>query len=226
MKQLSMEAKVRTELKKNAMNRLRAEQNIPAVLYGKGSDSVHLEVNSKDLRLLLIQSEGSHAILSLTIRDGNSSRQELAMIKNIQRHPINSSVQHLEFVKVAMDKPIETTVPIVLVGASLGVKAGGILEQVHRELPIYCLPNLIPEHIELDITALNIGDAITVENIRVQDGIEVLIEDPHEPIVHIVAPRMEEKEEKPAAATPEVQQPEVIGEKERLERQKSKDEKA
>jgi large subunit ribosomal protein L25 len=128
-----------------------------------------------------------------------------------------------------MDQLLETQVPVVITGTAPGVKEGGILEVVHRELLVRCLPTLIPENFTVDVSALMIGDGITVKDLALAEGVEVLVE-AHEPIVHVVAPRMEE--EQPAAeaaaavvaAAPEApKEPEVIGEKEREERRAAKE---
>ncbi len=225
MKQIQMEAKIRTVFKKNAMNRLREKDLIPAVMYGQGEASVNLEVDKKEMQRVLHASSGSHALLKLTVNGGKETQEAAVMIKELQRHPVNSEVLHIDFVKIRMDQPLETTIPIVLAGLALGAKEGGMLEQLHRDLALRCLPALLPEKITVDVSKLNIGDAISVAELSLGEGIEVLLE-PRERIVHVLAPRVEE--EKPAEGEVKVpeeggKEPEVIGAKERDERRTDKD---
>lgn len=226
MKQIEMEAKARTAKKKNAVGRLRTQNMVPAVLYGRGEESLSLELTGKQVQTAMLTPSLLNTLVKLSITDTQPPRQETVMIKGVQRHPVTSQVLHLDFVKISMDRPLESHIPVVLTGTAPGVKEGGILEVVHRELAIRCLPALIPENITLDVSELKIGDAITVAQLPVQEGITILV-DPHEPVVHVVAPKLEE--EKPAAvegaAAPvpeEAKEPEVIGEKEREERRAAK----
>jgi large subunit ribosomal protein L25 len=233
MKQIQMEATLRTATKKNKVGRLRAQNVVPAVLYGRGEPSVNLEMTTKQVHQLLTTSQGLNVLVTLSIQGGEQLRQETVIIKGVQRHPVSSEVMHVDFMKISLEQKLETKVPVVLAGVAPGIKEGGILELVHRELTVRCLPTMIPEAITLDISALGIGDGITVASLPAQEGIEILVA-PHETIVHVVAPKMEE--EKPAevavtaegapveaaAAPAEIKEPEVIGEKEREERRAEK----
>ncbi len=228
MKQMQMEAKRRTATGKGPVSRLRAQEGgVPAVLYGRGSAPENLELSGKLIQQVLSTPSLKNMLIQLTILDPAQPQQETVMIKEIQRHPVSSKVLHVDFVKIAMDQLLETQVPVMITGAAPGVKEGGILEVVHRDLRVRCLPTLIPERFTVDVSSLMIGDAITVNDLALPDGIQVLVET-HEPIVHVVAPRLEE--EKPAAeavvaaVAPEApKEPEVIGEKEREERRAAKE---
>lgn len=241
MKQISLAASMRATLKKNAMNRLREQDWIPAVLYGQGAGNVSLQIQNKDLQQAIHTPAGLNVLVKLAIEGENQPREETVMIKSVQRHPVTSEILHVDLVRISMDKPLETTVPVILTGTAPGVKEGGNVEQVHRDLAIRCLPSLLPEQLTVDISALSIGDAITVKQLREQlpSGLEILVDD-HEPIVHVVAPHIEEEKPAEAAAVPGAPgapasaaapavEPEVIGEKEReqrrLEREKEKDQK-
>lgn len=220
-----MEANVRTVFKKNAMNRLREKKMIPAVMYGQGEPPVNLEVEKKEIQRVFHETSGSHALLKLTVLGGEQPQEAAVMIKEIQRHPVDSGILHMDFVKIRMDQPLETTIPIVITGLAPGAKEGGMLEQLHRELALRCLPAMLPEKITIDVSNLNIGDAISVAELSLAEGIEVLA-DSHERIVHVLAPRVEE--EKPAEgeiAVPKegAKEPEVIGEKAREDRRSEKD---
>lgn len=226
MKQIQMTANIRNVLKKNAMHRLRNENLIPGVIYGKGEKTVNLQVKAKELRQAIHTPAGTNVLVKLNIEGEEQPQEETVMIKALQRHPVTSKLLHVDFVKISMDKPLETAIPVLVTGTARGIKEGGMLEQVHRELNIRCLPALLPENIKLDAAALGIGDSITVGDLQLAEGVEVLVAS-HEPVVHVVAPRVEET--KPAegeevAAVPEAtQQPEVVGEKEREQRRVEKE---
>jgi large subunit ribosomal protein L25 len=241
MKQLQLEAQVRSAMGKNEVGRSRVSGRIPAVLYGRGEANVNLELVDKANQAVMLTPGIFNTLIKLTI-GGEQPREETVMVKEIQRHPVSEKILHVDFVKIYLDRKLDTKVPVRLEGTAPGVKEGGILELVHRELHIRCLPAMIPEFITLNVSALAIGDSITVAQLPLQEGIEVLV-DAHEPIVHVVMPKAEEV--KPvaeaavagapgaagAAAAPaaaEAKQPEVIGEKEREERrtEKAKKEKA
>jgi large subunit ribosomal protein L25 len=246
MKQVPLAATMRATLKKNAMNRLRNQEWIPAVLYGQGAGNMSLQIQDKDLQLAIHTPAGLNVLVKLAIAGETQGREETVMIKSLQRHPVTSKVLHVDLVRISLDKPLETTVPVQLTGTAPGIKEGGNVEQVHRDLAIRCLPALLPEQLIVDVSSLSIGDAVTVKQLRetLPAGIEILVDD-HEPIVHVVAPHVEE--EKPAeaaivpgvpgapgapgapAAAAAVAEPEVIGEKEReqrrLEREKEKEQK-
>jgi large subunit ribosomal protein L25 len=229
MKQMQMEAKPRTATGKGAVGRLRTQHVIPAVMYGRDLQPINLELTGKAMQSILNTPALQNMLIQLSILGEGQPRQEVVMIKEIQRHPVTASVMHVDFQKIAMDQVLEAHVPVILTGSAPGVKEGGVLELVHREVLVRCLPTLIPDNITLDISQLAIGDGITVKALPVQEGVEILV-DEHETIVHVVAPRMEE-EVKPAAeavvaAAPEApKEPEVIGEKEREERRAAKEKK-
>ncbi len=226
MKQIAIEARPRLAQKKNAVGRLRRQKVVPAVLYGGGEAAQNLEVDQKQLLQVLHGQSEINALIKLSVMDDQQPRQETVMIKEIQRHPVSDLVLHVDFVKIDLNQELEIRIPVIVTGAAPGVKEGGLLELVHREVEVRCLPTLIPENITLDVSQLNIGDAICVSDLPLQAGVKILV-DSHEPIVHVVAPKLEE--EKPAEAAevvvaPETQEPEVIGEKEREERRAAKGE--
>ncbi len=221
MKQFQMEATLRTGLKKNAMNRLRSAGMLPAVVYGQGQEAVGVQLDVKEFEKKL-RASGSSALIQLSIKDGSQTdAPTLVAVKALQRHPVTHDILHADFLKISMDKPMETTIPVHLIGVAPGVKEGGILSVVHRELHIKCLPALIPESLEVDISQLHIGDSLTIKDVTLAEGVQVQLEE-HEPLVHVVAPKTEAAVTVGAEAGAEAKQPEVIGEKEREERQASK----
>jgi len=227
MKQMQMEAKLRTATRKNAVGRLRVQNVVPAVMYGHGEKAENLELSGKTIQQVLNTPSLLNMLIQLSILTDAAPRQEIVMIKETQRHPVTSKVMHVDFQRIAMDQELEAHVPVILTGTAPGVKGGGVLELVHRELLVRCLPALIPESISLDISALNIGDAITVKDLQLPEGVTSLV-DIHEPVVHVVAAKVEEVKPAEAAAPAAAgapaaaKEPEVIGEKEREERRTSK----
>lgn len=224
MKQVQMEATLRTELKKNAMNRLRDEGMVPAVLYGQGEEAVALQLVAKDFDKML-STNGINVLVQLKM-EGESAKDETVMVKSLQRHPLTSKVLHIDFLKISMDKPLETVIPVKVIGTAPGTKEGGMLQLIHRELHIKSLPSVIPSTLDIDVSELHIGDSLAVKDIKVVEGIEICT-DAKEAVVHIVAPRVEKAtattdEEAAPIAAAEAKQPEVIGEKEREARRADK----
>jgi len=225
MKQVQLEVNVRKVLKKNEMNRLREQKIIPAVMYGQGKETINLQVMQKAMHKVLHTSAGTNVLINLTIADSKEASAEAVMIKAMQQHPVTSELLHIDFMRVDMSKALETSVPVVFEGIAPGTKLGGVLQQLHRELSVRALPTLIPENIVVDISSLGIAQSINVGEIQVAEGVEILT-DKKEPVVHILAPRVDESKTAVAAApAAETKQPEVIGEKEREERRADKEKK-
>jgi large subunit ribosomal protein L25 len=217
-----LEATKRTRFGKNEAGRLRREGQLPSVLYGGPTsaggkpEAAPIAVDPKALMRILHSQSGANTIITLAF-GGDSPK---VMLKEFQLDPVSHTLLHADFYRVAMDKAITVTVPIVLRGESPGVKQeGGLLDFVHREIEIECLPADIPEHIEVDVSNLMLN-----QSIRLRDIIESMkwtpISDTDIMLVHVVAPKAEAE---PVAAEGEVAaeaqaEPEVIkkgkGEKE------------
>ena len=193
--------------------RLRAEGLIPGVLYGNGK-SVAIAVPEKHLRAAVTGPSGLHAILDVVV-DGESAAHP-SVLADLQQDPIRGTVTHIDLREVRLDRPIQATVSIQLVGEAEGTKVGGVLSLVTRELHVEALPMEIPEHIDADISALEIGDALRLEELPTIDNVTFL-DDPHETVIATVsAPRaivepepevVEEGEEGLEGATEEAAQP-------------------
>jgi large subunit ribosomal protein L25 len=192
---------------KNAARRLRAGGRIPAVLYGgEQPGGTAIEVDPKALLRILHSELGANTLISLKMAGGDAR----VLVKEYQRDPVSHKLLHADFYRVAMDKAIRVTVPVVTRGEAPGVKQqGGILDFVHREIDIECLPADIPEHVEVDVSELMIG-----QNIRVRDVLAGVkwtpVSDGDTMLVHVIALKVEEPvaaAEVPAEAPAE---PEVI----------------
>lgn len=185
------------------LSKIRAQKNIPAVLYGEGLEPVSITVSQKDLAE--IQKAGSNAIIEMALPKGT----ENAIIKEIQYHVVSDEPIHVDFQRISMDKPLETVVPIVLTGDCVWVKEnGGIVDHTVREVSIKCLPADIPHEIAVDITGLTLDKHVTLADLVAPKGVTILGE-ADRMIVHIMIPREEVAAVAAATAGAEAAQPEL-----------------
>jgi large subunit ribosomal protein L25 len=193
---IELTAKIRKTKGKNAAHTLRRASQIPAVLYGPGIDPIPLAIQSKDFEQILKNNTVGQIIFNLKIQNGQTDTRS-AMVKELQIHPVSQHFLHADFYEVDMARKITVKVPVVARGKSVGVEMGGTLQLIRHELDVYCLPNEIPEAIELDITDLNIGDAIHVEDISLPGDIEIPAE-VNFTVLTISSPKVEAVEEEEA----------------------------
>jgi len=173
--------------------RLRAQGQVPAVLYGHGIEPVSLAVDSRELRTALTGDSGLNALINLDV-DGT---KHLAMARHLQRHPVRGNVSHVDFVIVRRDEVVSADIPLHLVGeASEVLSEDGIVDQPLFTLTIRAKPADIPGNIEVDVSGLKIGDTIRVGDIRLPAGVETEV-DPDEPVAVGQPPRVEEAPEVP-----------------------------
>jgi len=183
----SVTAKSREAHKRSIKTALRKTGFVPAVVYGFKTESTPIAVNAKELEKT-IRTEGRNAILTLDVEGKNVN----AVLKEVQKDPVKGSLIHLDFLAVSMRQELEVDVPIVVTGTSVGVKEGGVLQQPIREIKVSAKPNDIPENIEVDITALGIGDTLSVGEIRDKGAYTILNED-EDVLVTVSAPVSEEE---------------------------------
>ena len=180
---------------KNAARRLRAAGQIPAVLYGaqKAGDAPAPEavaVDPKPFLRILHSDSGFNTLITLKVKDGGDSR---VLVKNVQLDPITNFPLHADFYRVNMDRKLTVTVPVVIRGESRGVKVdGGILDFVHREIQLECLPSDIPNAIEVDITDLGIGGAVHVRDVAA-NAAWTPVSDPDLMLLHIITVKVVEE---------------------------------
>ncbi len=185
--------------------RLRKAGSVPGVIYSNGAAAESLQVDAHAFGMIL-QHHGESMILKLDI-DGLGER--LVVLKAVQHHPVSGRILHADFQEISMTEKLETHVPIHLTGEAEGVKLGGILDQSLFELEIAGLPVHIPESIDVDVSALAIGDHLTVADIRLDATLDIL-SDPELAVASVLMPRLEEEAEGEGGA-----EPEVIGEKDK-----------
>jgi len=200
---IDLKTNIRTSRGNGAARVLRSRGQIPAVLYGPGSEPVMLSVDTVALEQVLKKSTAGEVLVNLTIQNGGATNRT-AMIREMQTHPVSRKFLHVDFYEIALDRKLRVGVPIVTKGKSKGVELGGILQIVRREIELLCLPLDIPDSIELDITDLDIGDAIHVRDIPLKAGLE-LPEDTNFTVLTVASPM---REEEPAAEAEEGAEPE------------------
>lgn len=191
MEILSLEVQRRTEVGKGAVRRLRRAGLVPGVVYGI-RPSTPLSVNSKALEKLLGTRAGTNVVFQLDVAEEKKSERPV-IVKELQRDSIHGDILHADFLEIRMDRRIGVSVPIVTKGEAPGVKLGGTLSQLMRELEVECLPNAIPEEISLDISGVDMSDVIHVRDLTLPEGVD-LVSDLDDPVLTVVAPVEEEEE--------------------------------
>jgi len=181
----------REDLGKQGAKRTRASGRVPAVLYGEKQENVPLSVDAGDLRSALSTSSGRNVIIQVLLDGGDSTR---AVIREMERDPITREILHVDLQRISENKPVTMHIPVLLVGESQAVKEGrGILDHTMRDLEVRCLPKDIPEHIEVDVSSLEVRHAIHVNEIDVP-GVEIL-DNPERPVVEVLQPTIFEEPE-------------------------------
>lgn len=206
-KQVKLAAERRTGLGRSAVRKLKGLGAVPAVIYGAKDKPQALQISRREINALLSHASGENILVELEI-SGDPNR--LALIQEVQHSPVGGDVLHVDFHAVSMDEVIEAEVPLEPSGIANGVKNfGGLLEQSLRALAIECLPRDLPDVITVDVSALNIGDAIHVREIQLPSGVSTRMP-PDLTAISVLAPTVEEEPVVPAEAPTA---PEVIKEK-------------
>ena len=210
MAEITLEVSRREEQGKGAAGRLRREGKVPAVVYGGHRETVPIVVDRKAVTDLIQKSE--HGVRSIfLLKMAGTDQQRHAMIKDIQIDPIHRKMTHIDFIRVVMDEVIRTTVPVHVTGTAIGVKEGGLLDFQVRDLHVECLPNAIPDRIDVDISNLAVHQYVRISDLKLPDGVKVL-DDPERVVVGVTHQKAEVVETPEAAATAEAApaEPEVI----------------
>jgi large subunit ribosomal protein L25 len=208
-KQVKLTAERRTAIGRSAVRKLKAAGSVPAVVYGAKDKPETLQVLKRDINAILSHAAGENILVELEIAGEGKNR--LALVQEVQHAPLGGAILHIDFHAVSMDEVIEADVPLEPVGIANGVKnMGGLLEQSLRSLAIECLPRDLPDVITVDVSALNIGDAVHVREIQLPSGVSTRVQ-PDLTAFSVLAPTVEE--EPVAAAVEAPTGPEVIREK-------------
>jgi len=183
---------VREKTGKGAARQLRRDGKVPAVLYGHG-ECLLLTINPDGLMKILKSHAGGTSLISLDIAGVKSKPKRTALLRDFQVDPVEGHVLHADLFEISMDKPIRVKVPLHVIGGTPeGVKEGGILHHNMRELHIECLPSALPDFIEVDASALKIGQGIHLKEITKKDGLRYM-DDPDQMVVSVAAPMSEAK---------------------------------
>ncbi|MCX7919443.1 MAG: 50S ribosomal protein L25 [bacterium] len=209
MQQVTLYAQKRNKTGKGISRQLRLHQAIPGIVYGAQQEPIPIQVGLKDIHRILSSSAGENVLINLEIDHSDEAIKQPVIIKELQKDPLTREYIHVDFYRISLDKELTTQVPIVPVGIPIGVQEGGILECIVREAEVRCLPTLIPDKIEVDVTALKIGHTIHISDLKVPEGV-TLTDPPDAVVMTIVAPKAVTEE---APVTQEVIEPELITKK-------------
>ncbi|MBI1921652.1 MAG: 50S ribosomal protein L25 [Geobacter sp.] len=187
MQQTSLNVELRNGTGKGISRRLRAKEQLPGIIYGKGMESVAVALGRKDL-LKAIAGEGGHNNI-ITLQGALDGT--MVIVTDMERDAIKGYPTHVDLHKISLTERLRVKVPVKVVGNAAGVKAGGLLDVVMHELVAECLPTEIPEHIDVDVTELTIGHAVHVSEIALIAGVK-LLDDPKAPVVCVLGKAKEE----------------------------------
>lgn len=204
-----LNAKLKDGSGKGVARKLRQAGRVPAVLYGKGMDTVSISIDAMEAGHLFDGISVENTIIEVQIEGEKETHQTL--VRDIQAHPHKKELVHVDFLRIQKGVAVEVSVPVELVGTPVGVKDhGGTLEHLVHELPVRCIPSAIPEVLELDVSSLDIDQVLHVSDLSIPEGVEVMVEG--ERAVCIVSPpRVIADEEGEEGAEEDVAEPEVIG---------------
>ena len=212
METLEIQANARQAGSKHQARRLRREGKIPAILYGPKVSPLPLELNKKEFSRV-VGLEGSHLVKLKS--SSNTLMDKVALVKAMQYHPITGDVMHADFYEVDLTAKIEVSVPLHFIGKAAGVVRGGILQPIAREIQVECLPLDIPQFFNVDVSALDIGDSLHIEELPMPEGVTAVY-DSSFALVTVATPTVEEA---PSAAgtVPEGAEPAAVEEKKESE---------
>jgi len=171
MAETNLQAKIREEQGKGPSRRLRSQGLIPAVLYGRKQKSMPLSINPTELYKVISAEGGANALIHLKISGNNGDQDTTVLLKDIQIDSIKRCYVHADFLQVNVEDEVKVSLPILLVGKSIGVKEGGIMQQIRRQLEIYCRAGSIPQKMEADVSGLAIGDSLHLNDLTLPEGV-------------------------------------------------------
>jgi large subunit ribosomal protein L25 len=174
MEVTDLAAQVRKEQKKGPARRLRQKGFIPAVFYGRSAENILLAVRNDEL-VKLHKDKKDHAFIKLIIDDGGNKKiEKLSLIKELQVQPLTGRFYHADFYEVDIKRKLTVDVSLRFIGKAIGVENGGELQHIRREVKVSCLPLNLPDHIDVDVTNLDIGDSIKIRDLKVAEEITIL----------------------------------------------------
>ena len=185
---------------KGSARKLRSGGRLPVILYGPETSPIMLSLDYKQLQKILRGKSAENIIFDLKADSNEKNQSKRVMIKEIQKDPVTRDYLHVDFYEISMEKELEVDIPVYLINTPIGVSEGGILEHTRRELKISCMPKNLVDRIEVDVSGLDIGQSLHVEDITLPPGLKS-IEDGDLTIATVVAPTIEEEVEEEVEET-------------------------
>jgi len=189
LKQLELNATIRKTRGNGPARSLRREGRFPGVLYGPGTQPVMLSLNVRDFEHVVQKGNIRRTIFSLSIQNGSTVTKP-AVIKELQTHPVSGQFLHVDFYEIDMNRKLRVMVPVVPKGKTKGEEFGGMLQIIEREIAVFCLPQEIPDSLEIDVSELGVGDALHVKDIALPGGVE-LPPGENYTVVTVISPKAE-----------------------------------
>ncbi|MDY6971507.1 MAG: 50S ribosomal protein L25 [Thermodesulfobacteriota bacterium] len=193
MDQPVLAARVRLNKGKGAVRKLRRKNQIPAIFYGPETKPIMLALDYPELESLTKQGTGENIILDLQVRSEQGTETRKAMLKDIMIDPIKDTYLHVDFYEISMDKEITVDIPLHLLNVPAGVVKGGILQHIRRELTVCCLPGMLTDSIDVDVSGMEVGDSLHISDIEFPEGMTTTDEG-HLTVAVVAAPTIKEKE--------------------------------
>ncbi len=189
MEEITLGVETRDERGKGASRRMRRTGKVPGIFYGPKSTAMPIAVDRKDFAAHVANLEGSHLIrFESSVPD---LQKRVALVREVQHHPVNGGILHVDFYEVDLTQRLQVTVPLHFVGKAKGIADGGILQPILREMSVECLPADIPQYIEVDVTALAIHDAVHLADVPMPPNVTAVVET-NEAVVTVLPPTVEE----------------------------------
>jgi large subunit ribosomal protein L25 len=191
----ALAAAARKQAGKGEVRRLRATGQIPAIAYGKGLPSTPIAVSPKEILTILKSEAGKNSVIKMQVE----AKDILVMIRDYSYHPVKRNLEHVDFVEVKLDQPVDVDVPLIFHGKPAGLAQGGLIRQVYRTVPVRVLPDRIPLKLEIDITHLKLGEHVSTQDLKLAEGVAVRLP-AEQTLISIVTPEKDRSAEEAAAA--------------------------
>ena len=212
MEKIVVAADKRNESGKGSARSLRRAGILPAIVYSEGN-SIPIQINTKIMTKLLTSGAAEHALITVELNeDGTKTSEHPVLVKDFQQDPVSEELLHVDFMEISLKKRLTVTVPVRVINEPAGVKMGGILQKVLREVEIECLPTQIPESIDVDAGHIEIGGSLHVSDLPVPEG-ATMITDLEGVIISVKAPVIEEEKPEEEEILEEGAEPELVGDK-------------
>ncbi len=212
MKSVSLNAFPRSLTRRTGVKKLRGHGRVPAVIYGRNAPTTSLELDLKEIEDLIHESASETILVDLLVR-GETDLKQLALVQEVQHHPLTGTVLHVDFHQVAENEKVTVAIPVEAVGEAIGVKGGGVLEHVLFKVKLRGFPKDLPEFVEVDVSHLEVGQAVHLGELKLPAGVEI-VGDKDIPVIAVAAPLTEAQEAATLEeATAPLTEPEMLKEK-------------